>query len=272
MEITSSYQAHQPDAQGMISYSSAEHRVWQLLFERQKRLLPGRACKAFLQGLDKLAFDSQQIPQLPQVNQRLKALTGWQVTPVPALISAREFFMLLAEKTFPAATFIRREDELDYLKEPDIFHELFGHCPMLTDSVYADFVHRYAKKTLALPEAEWPLLQRLFWFTVEFGLIKDAQGLRAYGGGILSSIKETVYSVESDLALRALFDPLVVMRTPYRIDQLQPVYFVITSYQQLYDFLSVDLEALIKRAHQLGEYPPVFPVKANDPNIHIHAC
>lgn len=272
MEFVSSYIAHVPDNQGLIAYSSEEQRVWKLLFERQMKLLPGRACAAFLSGLTALQITADAIPQLPELNARLQKISGWQVAPVKALISAREFFELLAQKHFPVATFIRTIDELDYVKEPDIFHEIFGHCPMLTDPIYADFIHDYATTVLSFPERDWALLQRMFWFTVEFGLIQSQEGLRAYGGGILSSISETVYSVESDIPLRILFDPIAAFRMPYRIDQLQPVYFVINNYQSLYDFVLSDIAALLKRVRELGELPPLFAVDANNPNIHILAC
>lgn len=272
MKFVSRYVSRQPDAQGMVNYSGEENSIWQLLYQRQMKILPGRACEQFMRGLASLALSDEKIPQLPEVSARLHQLTGWQVAAVDALISAREFFELLAQRRFPAATFIRCREEIDYVQEPDIFHELFGHCPMLTDPVYAEFVYNYARKVLEFPEQEWPLLQRLFWFTVEFGLIKTNQGLRAYGGGILSSISETPYSVESDIPLRALFDPIVAFRTPYRIDQLQKVYFVIDSYQQLYDFVIQDIGKLIERARELGEYPPFFEVDANNPSIHILAC
>lgn len=272
MEFVSRYVSHQPDEQGRVNYSDEEHRIWQLLYERQMKIIPGRACDEFILGLDSLSLTGDGIPQLPDVSRRLKALTGWEVAPVAALISAREFFQLLAERRFPAATFIRCEEEIDYVQEPDIFHEIFGHCPMLTDPIYADFVCNYARKVLSLPEDQWPLLQRLFWFTVEFGLIKTAKGLRAYGGGILSSISETPYSVESDAALRVIFDPIVAFRMPYRIDMLQPVYFVIDNYQTLYDFVESNIVDFIERAKALGEYPPLFPIDENNPNIHILAC
>jgi phenylalanine-4-hydroxylase len=272
MEFISRYVAHIPDEQGYVQYSKEENQVWAQLFERQMKLLPGRACDEFLQGLQTLALVPDRIPQLPDVSRCLLALTGWQVVPVAALISPREFFELLANRCFPAATFIRTPDELDYITEPDVFHELFGHCPMLTQPVYADFIHHYASYVLSQPESEWPLLQRLFWFTVEFGLIQTPHGLRAYGGGILSSISETVYSVDSDLAMRVLFNPLAAFRTPYRIDQLQPIYFVIKDYNQLYQGVTDPLNALIQRAHVLGEYPPCFPVDENNPCIHIHVC
>lgn len=272
MEFVSRYVSHQPDAQGRVDYSDEEHRVWQILFERQMKIIPGRACKEFCQGINDLGLTGEHIPQLPAISERLTALTGWRVAPVAALISARDFFELLADRRFPAATFIRTEEELDYVQEPDVFHEIFGHCPMLTNRVYADFIHNYAVKVLNHPEDKWPLLQRLFWFTVEFGLINTQQGMRAYGGGILSSISETAYSVESDVPLRVIFDPVAAFRTPYRIDMLQRVYFVIDDYQRLYDFVESDIDHFIARAHELGEYPPVFPVDKNNPNIHIFAC
>lgn len=272
MQFASRYVAHVPDAQGYIAYSAEENRVWNILFERQMKLIHGRASEEFINGLKTLNITSERIPQLPELSERLKAQTGWQAAPVAALISARDFFELLANKQFPVATFIRTEEELDYVKEPDIFHEIFGHCPMLTDTVYANFVYDYACKVLTFPESDWPLLQRMFWFTVEFGLIQTAQGIRAYGGGILSSISETVYSVESDIPLRVLFDPVAAFRTPYRIDMLQPIYFVINDYQVLYDFVVSNITELLKRTRELGEFPPFFKVDKGNPNIHIRAC
>jgi phenylalanine-4-hydroxylase len=272
MEFVSRYVSHEPDAAGYVAYSPEENKVWHTLYVRQKALLPHRASKAFLDGLDVLDLSIDTIPQLPLVNKKLREATGWEVSPVAALISARAFFELLADKKFPAATFIRDQSSLNYVQEPDVFHELFGHCPMLTNQVYADFVHAYAKRVLTFDEADWPLLQRFFWFTVEFGLIQDESGLKAYGGGILSSIGETPYSIESNAAMRVLFDPVAVFRMPYRIDALQPVYFVINSYQMLYDFIDADWSALMTDARKLGEYAPYFPVEANNPSIHIRAC
>lgn len=272
MEFTSNYVAHVPNAQGLVNYSPEENRVWKILYERQMDIIPGRACNEFIRGLDLLGITSESIPQLPEINERMQKLTGWNVAPVPALISARDFFELLSQRYFPAATFIRTEEELNYVKEPDIFHEIFGHCPMLTNPVYADFVYDYAVKVLSFPESDWPLLQRLFWFTVEFGLIKSPEGLRAYGGGILSSISETVYCLESDIPVRVIFDPVVAFRMPYRIDMLQPVYFVIDNYETLYHFVLSDIGQFIARARELGEFPPYFPADTNNPNIHIRAC
>lgn len=272
MEFESKYIAHQPDDNGYVQYSAEENRVWQALYERQEKLLPGRAAEAYVEGMQVLDLPKDRIPQLPEVTQKIKAKTGWSVEPVAALISARDFFELLAEKKFPAATFIREMESLDYVTEPDIFHELFGHCPMLTNQVFADFMHAYAKRVLTFNEEDWSLLQRFFWFTVEFGLIREKEGIRAYGGGILSSIGETAYSVESSKAMRVLFDPLVIFRMPYRIDKVQPVYFVIESYQMLFDFIEADWAGLMEEARKLGEYAPYFSVEANNPSIHIRAC
>lgn len=272
VDFKSRYQAKQASSQGYVEYTAQEHDVWRQLYERQIQTLPKRACDEHLQGLEKLAMSQDSIPQLPDVNQRLKQISGWTVSPVEALISHHEFFTLLSNRIFPAATFIRSQDELDYLKEPDIFHELFGHCPMLTQPDFADFTQKYAEKVLAMPETDWPLMQRLFWFTVEFGLIQTPNGLRAYGGGILSSIGETSYSVESPVAMRILYDPLVVFRTPYRIDEMQPIYFVIDSYRQLFDSINQDLKPVLAQSRTLGEFPPLFTVEDGNPNIHIQHC
>lgn len=271
-EFESRYVSKAPNAQGLVNYTDEEHDVWCRLYQRQIDIMPNRACDEHCHGLELLHLTADQIPQLPDVNESLESLTGWRVHPVNALISHEEFFTLLANRKFPAATFIRAPEEFDYVKEPDIFHELFGHCPILTDQVYANFVQAYAEMVLTFPEEEWPLLQRLFWFTVEFGLIQTKEGLRAYGGGILSSIEETVYSVESDIPERKPFDVIDVLRTPYRIDRLQPIYFVIDSYQQLYDLMKGDIAGLLKQARELGEHAPKFEVEEDNPNIHIFCC
>ncbi len=268
----SRYVAHKPDDHGLVVYSEQEHAVWRALYTRQQTILPQRACDEFLYGLAALGLQAGHIPQLPDINERLYHYTRWRVEPVAALIPARLFFELLATRKFPAATFIRDMAALDYVKEPDIFHELFGHCPLLVDPVYAQFLQDYAQCVLQYPETDWPLLQRLFWFTVEFGLIDTALGLRAYGGGILSSISETVYALESDVPMRVYFDSVAALRTPYRIDQLQPIYFVVRNYQQLYDQVLANLSEAMQRARSLGELPAMFAVDAHNPNVHINAC
>jgi len=225
-----------------------------------------------LLGVEKLRFSIEKVPQLRDVSAHLQALTGWGVAPVTALISSENFFSLLASGHFPVATFIRSREELDYVTEPDIFHELFGHCPMLTDQGFADFVQAYAQLALDFGSAYWPLMLRLFWFTVEFGLINTVDGLRAYGGGILSSKEETVYCIESDKPERKPFDAVEIFRTPYRIDMLQPIYYVIDDYQQLYDFMHSDIKAYIQQAKKLGELPPLFPVDPDNPAIYMGVC
>ena len=268
----SKYVAKIPNEEGFVYYNEEENQTWKILYERQMKIVQKRGCDEYLSGLEKLSFNPEQVPQLPEVSQKLRQLTGWSVEPVAALISAEDFFGLLANRQFPAATFIRTQEELDYVQEPDIFHELFGHCPMLTEPVFADFVQEYAKFVLSSEKKNWPLLQRLFWFTVEFGLIQTAKGLRVYGGGILSSIGETVYALESDLPQRQLFNPLVILRTPYRIDHMQLIYFVINDFQDLYHFAKYNTQRSLDRAHELGEFPAVFAVESDNPNIHIHAC
>ena len=272
LEFKSEYQSRDADEQGFVTYSASENEIWHRLYQRQMQIVTGRACDEHMEGLALLGLSEEKIPQLPEVNKRLKQITGWSVAPVDALISHQDFFELLANRIFPAATFIRKPEEFDYIKEPDIFHELFGHCPMLTQPDFANFTQKYAETVLSRPESDWPLLQRLFWFTVEFGLIQTSNGLRAYGGGILSSPGETVYCVESPVPLRVMFHPLVALRTPYRIDQMQPVYFIIESYKQLYDFMTMDIDSLIAQSRELGEFPALFEVEPNNPSIHVYMC
>ncbi|MFN7098726.1 MAG: phenylalanine 4-monooxygenase, partial [Gammaproteobacteria bacterium] len=200
--LSCKYIAKTPDADGYIHYNDDENSVWRELFLRQQDIVRHRACDEFINGIQLLEMAADHIPQLPEMNQVLQRFTGWQVEPVAALIPNEEFFDLLAHKKFPAAAFIRNRDELDYLQEPDIFHEFFGHCPMLTDQVYADFTECYAKKTLQANDVDRAYLGRLYWFTIEFGLINTLNGLRIYGGGILSSKAETIYAVDSPEPLR----------------------------------------------------------------------
>jgi phenylalanine-4-hydroxylase len=272
VEFESCYQAKKANDAGYVEYSDEENSTWQTLYQRQMKILPGRACDEHIAGLEKLGLSSTEIPQLPDVNLKLKAISGWTVKAVDALISHEEFFTLLANRIFPAATFIRVPAELDYIKEPDIFHELFGHCPMLTQIEFADFTQKYAETVLNMSQEDWPLMQRLFWFTVEFGLIRTQKGIRAYGGGILSSIGETQYCVESPLPLRIDYQALSILRTPYRIDMMQPIYYVINDYSQLYDSLCDDIVDTIKLCRELGEFPPVFEVEKGNPSIHVQVC
>ena len=258
---TSPYVARQPDARGFIDYSEAEHRVWQTLIERQLRVVESRACQAYLDGLDMLALPHERIAQLPDIDRVLHASTGWQVAQVPALIPFQRFFELLANKRFPVATFIRTEEELDYLQEPDIFHEIFGHCPLLANPWFAEFTHTYGRLGLAASPQERSFLARLYWMTVEFGLVDTPAGRRIYGGGILSSPKEALYSLSAEPEHRP-FDPLEAMRTPYRIDILQPIYFVLPDLQRLFALAREDIMGQVRQAMQLGLHAPKFPPRA----------
>jgi phenylalanine-4-hydroxylase len=256
------YVAKVPDERGFIHYTDEENQIWSELIERQKTVLPGRACAEYLEALDRLDLPDTRIPQCEEVSRVLREYTGWEVAPVPALITFTDFFNLLASKRFPAATFIRTREEMEYLQEPDIFHEIFGHTPLLTDPRFAAFTHAYGKAGAAARKEDRPMLARLYWFTVEFGLINRPQeGLRTYGAGVVSSSGETVYSLESDQPERKPFDPVDVLRTPYRIDIFQPIYFVIESFDTLFEVAQMDLLALIERARKLGMHPPAFPPK-----------
>ncbi len=254
------YTAKQADSNGFIEYSAEEHSVWNTLMERQLEVLPGRACDAYINALSELCLSTDHIPQCPEVSEILMPKTGWRVTPVPALIPAGEFFALLADQQFPAASFIRDRRELDYLEEPDIFHEIFGHAPHLTDERFAQFTHAYGRAGLAASDADRELLARLYWFTAEFGLVDTDAGVRAYGAGICSSPGETRFAVESREPERRAFDVLDVLRTPFRIDTYQPIYYVIDNFDTLFDLANTDLSALLKKAKQLGDFAPAFEV------------
>jgi phenylalanine-4-hydroxylase len=259
---TSTYESKQPDAKGHIPYSAEENAVWRDLMERQVSLLEGRACRPWIEAHREMNFPKNRVPQLKDVSQVLRPRTGWTVQAVPALIGFTEFFQLLANRRFPVATFIRRREDFDYLQEPDIFHEVFGHTPPLTDARYAAFVEAYGKAGLAADPGDHAMLARLFWFTAEFGLVNTDEGIRAYGAGLLSSPGELKHAVDSDLPLRKPFDPVEALRTPYRIDIYQPVYFVIDSFDDLFDLANADLLGYIDEARRLGMHEPLFEPKA----------
>jgi phenylalanine-4-hydroxylase len=258
----SKYVSRKPDETGRIPYSDAENEIWHDLITRQVPMLPGRACKPWIAAMNEMNFPTDRIPQLTDVSKVLKEHTGWSVAGVNALIPFTEFFQLLANRQFPVATFIRSREDFDYIQEPDVFHEVFGHTPPLTDHRFAAFVEAYGKAGLAADPKDHAMLARLFWFTVEFGLVRTDGGIHAYGSGIMSSPGELVYAVESDVPERKPFDPVDVLRTPYRIDILQPIYFVIESFDQLFDLAQADLLGYIKEARRLGMHEPRFPPKA----------
>jgi phenylalanine-4-hydroxylase len=234
--------------QGWENYSQAEHDVWITLYERQTALLPGRACDAFLRGLDALDLHRSGIPDFRRINEELQRLTGWSVVAVPGLVPDDVFFDHLANRRFPAGQFIRKPDQLDYLQEPDVFHDVFGHVPMLTDPVFADYMQAYGQGgRRALSLGRLANLARLYWYTVEFGLMETPAGLRIYGAGIVSSRAESIFALDDPSPNRIGFDLERVMRTPYRIDDFQQVYFVIPSIQTLQEVTLRDFGPLYDR-------------------------
>ena len=238
------------------AYTPAEHQVWMTLYERQSKLLPGRACDAFLHGLDVLDLHRGGIPDFARINEELNRLTGWTVVAVPGLVPDAAFFEHLANRRFPAGRFIRKPGQLDYLQEPDIFHDVFGHVPMLTDPVFADYVQAYGEGGLsALGRGQLHNLARLYWYTVEFGLLETPAGLRIYGAGIVSSHAESIFALDDPSPNRLGFNLERVMRTPYRIDDFQQVYFVIPSLKALLDATLQDFGALYGRLATSGDIP-----------------
>lgn len=220
--------------QNWQEYTPEEHRTWDTLFARQAKLLPGRASQAYLKGLDALRLSDGGIPNFEELSSRLMKLTGWQVVAVPGLVPDDVFFDHMANRRFVAGNFIRRPDQLDYIQEPDVFHDVFGHVPMLADPVFADYLEAYGRGgQRALQLGALKNLGRLYWYTVEFGLIEEAGDLRIYGSGIVSSFAESRFALESDSPNRIRFDLKRVMRTDYRIDDFQQNYFVIPSFDEL---------------------------------------
>jgi len=244
--------------QGWENYTSEEHGVWKTLFERQKEIVKGRACKEYLDGIAALEMDQTQIPNFEEASKILKAKTGWEVVAVKGLIPDLPFFQLLAERKFPAGNFIRKPDQMDYIEEPDVFHDFFGHVPLLANPIFADYMEAYGKGGLKAHEhGTITNLARLYWYTVEFGLIQQDDGMRIYGAGILSSPGETKFAVESNSPNRIGFDLKRVMQTNYRVDDYQQSYFVIDSFDQLFSETYADFSKLYEEIKQdKTEYAP----------------
>ncbi|CAH7273205.1 Phenylalanine-4-hydroxylase [Vibrio chagasii] len=255
------YHSKPVSQEGWVEWSLEEDAIWHDLVKRQLDVIDDRACEAYLHGLTLLDLPLDRVPQLPEINKVLKETTGWQVQPVPALIDFDRFFDLLANKKFPVATFLRTRDEFDYLQEPDFFHEIFGHCAMLTDPDFAAFTEQYGKLGQAATSKQRGYLARLYWFTVEFGLVKEGDKLKIYGGGILSSPAETNYALEGDLAVRERFDLQTVLRTPYRIDIMQPKYYVVNDLAELFQISQENLLQQADLAIEAGLLPPLFEPK-----------
>ena len=244
--------------QDWSAYTKEDHETWDILFARQQKQLPGRASQAFLDGIDVLKLSKPGIPDFEELSESLMKETGWQVVAVPGLVPDDVFFDHLANRRFVAGNFIRRRDQLDYLQEPDVFHDVFGHVPMLANPVFADYMEAYGRGGLrALEFDSLDHLARLYWYTVEFGLIEEEEGLRIYGSGIVSSHGESVFALDDPSPNRIRFDMKRVMRTNYRIDDFQQVYFVIPSFEELLrQTVETDFAPLYAELEKASDFAP----------------
>ncbi len=250
--------------QAWDTYTAEEHDVWRILFRRQCEILPGLAIPEFMTGIDALGMTDDGIPDFRIMNERLKEATGWAVVAVPDLVPDPVFFEHLANRRFPAGRFIRRRAQLDYLEEPDIFHDVFGHVPLLMNPVFADYMEAYGKGGMRAAGRDClHQLARLYWYTVEFGLIDTPDGLRIYGAGILSSKTESFFSLNDPSPHRIKFDLLRLLRTNYRIDDFQEIYFVIDSFEQLFSETLQDFGPIYDALGGLSELAP-FDLDPND--------
>lgn len=257
----SKYIAKIPDAEGRIAYTDAENAVWRDLWAQQQPNVDRYAAGPVLEGQKKLGLPTDRVPQCVDVSDRLRDLTGWAVAPVPALIGFSQFFLMLSEKTFPAASFIRSREDFAYIEEPDIFHEIYGHTPLLTDPRFAHFSQMIGETGLQCDKAGYAWLIRLYWFTIEFGLIREGDDINALGSGLVSSPGELRHSVEAPSVVRKPFDVVDILRTPYRIDINQPIYFVLDDVDQLLEVANRDLIKDIQQAKSLGLHAPTYPAK-----------
>ena len=243
--------------QGWENYTPAQHAVWKTLYERQTKLLPGLACDDFVAGMNRLPMSAERIPNFEELSETLMKATGWQVVAVPGLVPDEVFFDHLANRRFPSGNFIRGAHELDYLEEPDVFHDVFGHVPMLMHPVMADFIQAYGQGGLRAQQlGKLTELARVYWYTVEFGLVRQKEGLRIYGAGIASSYSESVFSIQSDSPYRIGFDLERVMRTNYRIDDFQEVYFVLDHLDDLLALAQTDFAPVYERLGHGPHYQP----------------
>jgi phenylalanine-4-hydroxylase len=236
----------------------AESRaVWRLLFERQSRLVQGRACPEFLAGLQSLGLSPDAVPELERVSDRLERVTGWRLAPVDGFLDDATFFRHLAARRFPVTWWLRPRDKLDYLQEPDLFHDLFGHVPLLSHPIFADYMQAYGEGGLKAEKlGALDMIARLYWYTVEFGLIDTGNGPRIHGAGILSSHGEVLYSLDSPVPTRRPFDLKRILRTRYHIDRYQTTYFVISSFEQLMRATEPDFAPLYREVRNLPEFDP----------------
>lgn len=244
--------------QDWARFTSADHALWDRLFQRQMALLPGRAVPEFLDGVRRLGMDRPGVPDFDRLNDRLFAASGWRVVAVPGLVPDGVFFDHLANRRFVAGNFLRRPDQIDYLQEPDVFHDVFGHVPMLAHPVFADYMQAYGAGGLrSIRFGALHKLARLYWYTVEFGLVASPDGPRIYGAGIVSSHAETLHALDSPVPRRPAFDLETVMRTRYHIDRFQDAYFVIDSFDDLlHQTLEADFAPLYARLDRLPDRDP----------------
>ncbi|WP_374349352.1 phenylalanine 4-monooxygenase [Chitinimonas sp.] len=243
--------------QGWANYTATEHGVWKTLFERQTKLLQGRACDAFVEGMRALPMGPDEIPDFRKLSDVLMKQTGWQVVAVPGLVPDDVFFDHLANRRFPAGNFIRKPHELDYLEEPDVFHDVFGHVPMLMNPVFADYIQAYGVGGLRANKLGMlKQLARVYWYTVEFGLVKQADGLRIYGAGIASSYTESIFCLDDPSPNRIRFELERVMRTNYRIDDFQEVYWVLDNLEELLELDRIDFAPVYARIESQPELQP----------------
>lgn len=239
-------------------YSDVDHGVWKTLYQRQREILVGRASDEFLQAQDMMGMSPDRIPRFAELNAVLEAETGWTIVGVEGLLPELDFFEHLANRRFPVSWWIRRPDQLDYIEEPDLFHDLFGHVPLLMIPAFADYMQAYGRggvKAHGIGADALANLTRLYWYTVEFGLIRQHDGLRIYGSGIVSSKGESIHCLESAAPNRIGFDLERIMRTRYRIDSYQKTYFVIDSFEQLMDATRPDFTPIYARVATQGAIP-----------------
>ena len=261
MAKTSAYTAKIPGPDGRITYTEEENGVWRDLYARQEPNVRTMAAPDYLAGFDKLALPADRVPQCAEVSEVLDRHTGWKVEPVPALIGFGRFYSMLAERTFPAASFIRSRKDFDYIKEPDIFHEIFGHTPLLTDPRFAAFSEAIGKAGQKLEAKDYSWLIRLYWFTIEFGLTRVDGVYKSLGSGLASSPTELPHSVSGPDVIRRPFDVIDILRTPYRIDIHQPLYYVLENVDDLFKAAERDLAADIRKAQSLGLFAPLYPIE-----------
>jgi phenylalanine-4-hydroxylase len=240
--------------QGWERYTAGEHGTWKRLYERQAKLLPGRACDEFIGGMRALPIGAETIPDFRRLSDVLMRATGWQVVAVPGLVPDEVFFEHLANRRFPAGQFIRRPEQLDYLAEPDVFHDVFGHVPMLMHPVIADYIQAYGVGGLRAQRlGVLSQLARVYWYTVEFGLVRQQDGLRIYGSGIVSSYAESIFALDDPSPNRVRFDLKRVMRTRYRIDDFQETYFVLGDLDELLALARIDFAPFYERVSGAAE-------------------